>query len=161
MSEAMTSVGISDMKIIKGNGSLITYALGSCIGICIYDANTKIAGMVHIMLPNAPNNDRSTPCKYADQGIPALIQKMTALGASKNRMNAKIAGGAKMFEIMGDSAFGNIGKRNLESTKEVLKAQQIPIIGENVGGNFARTLLFSAESGEAKIKSFGLGELIL
>ncbi|WP_027399714.1 chemotaxis protein CheD [Anaerovorax odorimutans] len=156
----MTSVGISDMKIIKGNGCLITYALGSCVGICIYDSRTKLAGMVHIMLPNAPNGDNANPYKYADVGIKNMISKMISMGAVKSNLFAKIAGGAKMFEIFDDNAFGNIGKRNIITVKDVLQGERIPIKGEQVGANYARTLLFCAENGEAKVRTAGSKETI-
>lgn len=154
----MTSVGISDMKIIKDNGCLITYALGSCVGICLYDPAAKLAGMVHVMLPNVPNGDKINPYKYADTGIQMMISKMVAMGGMKSRMFAKIAGGAKMFEVLGDSAFGNIGQRNVEKTKEILKLERIPLLGEEVGKNHARTLVFYAQNGEAKIRVCGTGE---
>ena len=88
------TVGISDMKILKNEGTLITYALGSCIGICVYDETNKLGGMVHIMLPRSLRKPGDNIYKYADSGIQDMIKQLELKGASRNRMIAKIAGGA-------------------------------------------------------------------
>ena len=162
MNKAYT-VGIADMKICRAPGVLITYALGSCVGICIYDPVLKLAGLIHIMLPNIYNSQRdSNILKYADTGIPEMIRKMEAFGASRPRLVAKIAGGAKMFEVAGgNSSLNNIGARNVESVRQVLRKERIPILKEDVGSNYARTLSFDASTGDAIVKSFGKGEIKL
>lgn len=158
----MVTIGIAEMGVVKGQDQLITYALGSCIGVCIYDKTTKIAGMVHIMLPNAPTDGTGkSVCRYADSGVPALIKKMMSMGAAKGSMVAKIAGGAKMFNIPGDSAVGNIGDRNTVAVKQALAAQRIPIIGQDVGLDYARTMSFDASDGTVTIKAFSKGNSTL
>lgn len=154
----MTSVGISDMKIAKAPGELITYALGSCVGICLYDPHAKIGGMVHIMLPRSINKPGDNVFKYADTGIQEMIKRMVANGAMKSRMKAKIAGGAKMFDIQDNSTLGNIGQRNVNSVKFVLKLEGIPIVAEDCGENYARTMSFFTDTGSVKIKTFGRAE---
>lgn len=155
------TVGIADMKIIRAPGVLITYALGSCIGVCIYDPTIRLAGMVHVMLPLSANfeNSKDNPFKYADSGIVEMIRKMEVFGAVRRRMVAKIAGGAKMFDIQGNGALGNIGVRNELSVKATLKKERIPLVSQNVGSNFARTLVFDANNGETRIRAFGKGEV--
>ncbi|MBE6033230.1 MAG: chemotaxis protein CheD [Clostridiales bacterium] len=154
----IATVGIAEMGVVKGDDKLITYALGSCVGVCIYDKSLKIAGMVHIMLPAVPaDGSGKSICRYADSGIPALIKKMESIGSNRRGMTAKIAGGARMFNIPGDSVVGNIGDRNIEAVKKTLAGLSIPIIGQDVGQDYARTMSFHAEDGMVTIKAFSKG----
>ena len=114
--ETKLTIGIADMKMAKGSGMLVTYALGSCIGICLYDPLIKLAAMIHIMLPLNMEAGRQNTMKYADTGIRETLKQMEAKGASRARIVAKIAGGAKMFEVNGGS-LGNIGQRNIDSVR--------------------------------------------
>ncbi len=149
------NVGISDMKIVSVPKGLITYALGSCVGICIIDKAAQIAGMAHIMLPYNNNSDKSNVFKYADTGIEEMIRQMERLGALRTRMMVKIAGGAKMFEIKGSSTIGNIGERNVAATKETLQKLKVKLFAEDVGQNYGRTIIFNSITGDLTIKSFG------
>ena len=156
-------VGISDLNIVKSPDILVTYALGSCVGICLYDNSMKIAGLSHIMLPSseliaAGNNQ---PYRYADTAIVALIKKMELLGANRLRMKAKIAGGAQMFFASGNSSISNIGQRNVQAVKAVLTHFRIQIIADDTGKDFGRTVFFYAEDGSMKIKSATKGDWVL
>ena len=153
-------IGIADMKMAKDRGTLITYALGSCIGICLYDPQIKLGAMVHIMLPINMETGRKNPMKYADTGIRETLRQMEMKGASRSRITAKIAGGAKMFEITGGS-LGNIGLRNLESVRINLKKEGIRLVKEDVGGSIARTLLFDVSSGMGRVRCYGREELVI
>ncbi|WP_297196476.1 chemotaxis protein CheD [uncultured Flavonifractor sp.] len=153
-------VGIADMKMARQNGMLITYALGSCIGICLYDPKIQLAALVHIMLPLNMETGRKTPLKYADTGITETLRQMEAKGGARSRIVAKIAGGAKMFEVAGGGSLGNIGQRNIESTHMILRREGIRLLREDVGGAVARTLLFDAATGQACVRSYGKPELI-
>ena len=139
---------------------LITYALGSCIGICLYDQKIKLAALVHIMLPLNMETGRKNPLKYADTGIRETLRMMEAKGASRSRITAKIAGGAKMFDVNGGS-MGNIGQRNIESVHMNLKKEGIQLLREDVGGSVARTLLFDPATGLGCVRSYGRKELII
>lgn len=154
-------VGIADMKMAKGAGMLITYALGSCIGICLYDPGIRLGAMVHIMLPINMETGRKNTMKYADTGIRETLKQMEAQGALRSRITAKIAGGAKMFEVSGGSSLGNIGQRNIESVHMNLKKEGIHILKEDVGGSVARTLLFDVSNGTGYIRSYGKPEIVL
>lgn len=154
------TIGIADMKLAKADGTLITYALGSCIGICLYDPLIKLGALIHIMLPLNMETGRTNTMKYADTGIRETLHQMEAKGASRQRITAKIAGGAKMFEIAGGS-FGNIGQRNIESVHMILKREGIPLLKEYVGGSIARTLSFDVSTGEATIRSHGKPDIIM
>lgn len=147
------------MKICRAPGVLVTYALGSCIGICVYDPVIRLAGMIHIMLPSNQEGVRGNIFKYADTGIPEMIRKMEVFGGMRTRMVSKIAGGAKMFDISGGSSLTNIGERNAETVRNVLRKERIRLLREDVGSNYARTLFFDANTGEGIIRSYGKPEL--
>ena len=153
-------VGIADMKMASREGMLITYALGSCIGICLYDPVLRLAALVHVMLPLNMETGRKSPLKYADSGIRETLKQMEARGAKRSRITAKIAGGARMFDVPGNGSLGNIGQRNIESVHMTLKREGIKLLKEDVGGSVARTLLFDAATGQACVRSFGKPELI-
>lgn len=157
MSEMFT-IGISDMKVVKSADSLVTYALGSCVGICLYDPVMKVGGLGHIMLPVFPlNNPKENPLRFADTCILQMILQMEKLGCNRRRITAKIAGGAKMFEVAGDSSFGNIGQRNVLEVKNTLSKLQIRICAEDTGLNYGRTVYFYTEDGKMVVKSFSNG----
>ena len=158
--ESKITVGIADMKMAQGGGMLITYALGSCIGICLYDQKIKLAALIHIMLPLNMGPGRKNTMKYADTGIRETLKMMEAKGASRSRITAKIAGGAKMFEISGGN-LGNIGQRNIESVHMHLKREGIQLLKEDVGGSVARTLLFDPATGQACVRCYGRPEMII
>lgn len=149
------TVGIADMKMSQWKGDLITYALGSCIGICLYDPGIKLAAMIHIMLPINMEAGRKNPMKYADTGIRETVKAMEGRGAMRTRITAKIAGGAKMFEVSGDGSLGNIGQRNIESVRLNLRKEGIRLLKEDVGGSIARTLSFNPATGVGNIRAYG------
>ncbi|HJB00860.1 MAG TPA: chemotaxis protein CheD [Candidatus Mediterraneibacter merdavium] len=152
-------IGIGDMKVLRNQGTLITYALGSCIGITLYDPVIKLGGLLHIMLPKAGDQGAATPFKFADTGIREMIRKMAAYGGMSRRYVCKIAGGAQMFQMTGP--IGNIGERNIASVRSELAAQQIRIQGEDVGKNYARTMLMDVGTGTVRVRTMGRNEIIL
>lgn len=149
-----TVVSISDMKIVKIPDRLVTYALGSCVGICLIDSMAQVAGMLHVLLPTNNTNDKSNLFKYADTGIIEMIRQMERMGALRIRMTAKIAGGAKMFEIRNTANGTDIGNRNVTATKEALKKLNIKLIAEDTGSNYGRTITFDSSNGSLEIKTF-------
>ncbi len=154
------TIGIADMKMAQREGVLITYALGSCIGICLHDPMLRLGALIHIMLPLNMEPGRKNTMKYADTGIRETLRQMEAQGALRSRITAKIAGGAKMFETNG-SALGNIGQRNIESVHLNLRKEGIHLLKEDVGGSVARTLLFDVSTGQACVRCYGRPELII
>ncbi len=160
MSEKLV-VGISDWKICRSPDSLITYALGSCVGICLYDKTTRIAGLSHIMLPDstAIADGAKTRPKFADTAIVDMLNAMKSQGALQSGMTAKIAGGAVMFQSA--SSQFNIGERNVEAVKKVLGQLGIPIIASDTGLNYGRTVTFFAENGSLEVNSASKGKSII
>jgi chemotaxis protein CheD len=142
------------MKLSRAPGVIITYALGSCIGVCFYDAQIQLGALLHIMLPDAPDR-LDNVFKYADTGIPETLRKMEAMGGNRNRITAKIAGGAQMFSVPGDNNLGNIGKRNSDSVKMTLLRQRIRMLASDVGGTAARTVELDTSTGIAKVRTYG------
>ena len=147
------------MKMAQGEGVLVTYALGSCIGLCFHDPRLRLGALLHIMLPINMETGRTHPLKYADTGIRETLKQMEARGAMRSRMTVKIAGGAKMFEIAGGSGLGNIGQRNIESVNAILKRENIRLLAQEVGGKVARTLFFDVGSGQGCVRSYGQKEI--
>lgn len=151
-------VGIADLNIAAPPEKLITVGLGSCVGIAIYDASSKVGGLAHIMLPDSTQfSNVNNPMKFADLAIPILLERMEQKGALKRNLKAKIAGGASMFNFSDKSMIMDIGNRNGISVKKVLKEIGIPIIGEDTGGNKGRTMIFDTINGVVQIKTVGIG----
>ncbi len=152
----MIKVGMADLNVCLSPNALTTLGLGSCVGIVLYDKVKKIAGMVHIMLPDSTkilNNDNKS--KFADTGIDLLIHKMSAIGADRRNLIAKIAGGAQMFAFGANNEMMRIGDRNVEATKIKLGQLGIKIMAEDTGANYGRTIEFYPENGNLVIKSVG------
>ncbi len=153
-------VGISDLNIAQKGDLLVTYALGSCVGICLYDPVTKTAGLSHIMLPTIADFSSSNTVreKYADTASEILLQKMLNMGAQKLRIRAKIAGGAQMFSNISNMSLAGIGERNVIAVKQELLRLRIPIVAEDTGRDYGRTVFFDADEGIMKVKSVNKGE---
>lgn len=156
-------VGMADLKICKAPDGLITLGLGSCVGIAIRDPLTKIGGLVHIMLPDSKAivNNNGVKEKFADTGIEELVQQMVALGANRNRLVAKIAGGATMFQLQGRSDIMKIGERNIQASINKLNEMNIALLSQDTGANYGRTVTFYPESGEFHIRAIGRDNKII
>lgn len=153
--DELIKVGMADLNVAHINGVLKTTGLGSCVGITLFDARAKVAGMAHVMLPSSDiaKEGNLNIAKYADTALPEMIGRMEKLGASIARMEAKMAGGAQMFAFSNNSDTMRIGPRNVESCKEMLKKYRIPIRAEDTGGNYGRTIEFDCTTGILLIRS--------
>ena len=145
-------VKMADHAVGDENTVLATLGLGSCIGIALYDKFSKVGGLVHIMLPENPGGKKNV--KYADTGIPFLIEELNNLGAKKRRLTAKIVGGAGMFKSESGDSVMQIGKRNIEAVKRTLTDLGIEIIGSDVGKDYGRSMYFYLDDGRVEVKSF-------
>ncbi len=152
-------VGMADLKVCVSPDSVTTLGLGSCVGIALRDPITKIGGLAHIMLPDSTmiRNNSNIP-KFADTGIEELVRQVTLKGASRARLVAKIAGGAQMFGFGSASETVRVGERNVEATKKKLAQMKIPILAEDTGKNFGRTVIFYPETGDFVIRAVGKQE---
>lgn len=150
-------VGMADLKVCKAPEGLTTLGLGSCVGIALRDPVTKVGGLAHIMLPDSTKiKQNSNIYKFADTGIDELIKQISLIGGRKDRLVAKIAGGANMFKFAGTNPNSvTVGESNVLATKEKLQSLKIPILAEDTGNNYGRTVVFYPESGDFLIKSVG------
>jgi len=155
----LINVGIADFQLASGNEVLRTI-LGSCVGICLYDPVKRIGGLSHIMLP-VKKSEKTSPKKYADTAIAMMLEDLKKKGAKKDNLIAKIIGGATMFNISENSMMGEIGKNNIVKVREILKAEGIDLVAEDVGGDYGRTIDFFVENGEIKIKSLGKDDKVI
>ncbi len=155
----LIKVGMADLKAGKSPDSIISYGLGSCVGIALYDPQAKVGGLAHIMLPDS-TQARATDntAKFADTALPVLLDQVLALGGSRNRLTAKIAGGSQMFSFAQATDVMRIGDRNAEAVKAVLKSLSIRLVAEDVGGNYGRTVELLLDSGIFVIKTVNKGE---
>lgn len=147
-------VGISDLKVSSNpDDVIITYSLGSCIGMTIYDPATRVGGMIHYMLPLSkisPDKAMIKPAMFADTGVPELLKAVFEIGASKSRLVVKVAGGS---QLMDQHKIFNIGERNFLVLRKILWKNNILIKSADVGGVISRTLRFELGSGKVTIKS--------
>ena len=155
----LIKVGMADYKVGRAPDTLISYGLGSCIGISLYDHQTKIGGLLHIMLPDS-NQSRANEnrAKFADTGIPDMLNELIRMGAAKSRLVAKLAGGSQMFAFANASDIMRVGLRNASASKEILKKLSIPIVGEDTGGNYGRTVQIDLSTGVYKVKTIDKGD---
>lgn len=155
----LIKVGMADYKVGRAPDTLISYGLGSCIGISLYDPQTKIGGLLHIMLPDS-NQSRANEnrAKFADKGIPDMLNELIRMGAAKSRLVAKLAGGSQMFAFANASDIMRVGLRNASASKEILKKLSIPIVGEDTGGNYGRTVQIDLSTGVYKVKTIDKGD---
>lgn len=149
-------VGVADMKLATARRDIIvTHALGSCIGMAIYDPVVPVGGILHYMLPESsvnPEKAIKNPWMFADTGIPRFLKKAGELGAKKSRLIVKVAGGAQLLD---PKEFFAIGKRNHMALRKLLWKSGIITKGENVGGTISRTLYLNLEDGRIWIQTAG------
>ena len=145
-------VSIAQICIDRGPSILKAYGLGSCLAIALYDPETKIGALGHMLLPNQPGkNPLVLESKYVDAGINLMVDKLVAEGASRERLVAKITGGANMFETAYQTLINSIGARNAKSARDTLVNLTIPLLGEEVGGNRGRTVEFDLATGNMMV----------
>ncbi|MDR3592781.1 MAG: chemotaxis protein CheD [Negativicutes bacterium] len=155
----LIKVGMADYKVGRSPFNLISYGLGSCVGIALYDPSTQIGGLAHIMLPDSTQaRSAENPAKFADTALPLMLDEMQKLGALKSRISAKIAGGAQMFAFANVTDIMRVGERNSEAVKVVLKSLAVRIIAEDTGGNYGRTVELNLQNGIFRIKTIEKGE---
>jgi chemotaxis protein CheD len=150
----LIKVGMAQFKVATAPARMMTYALGSCVGIVLHDPVSKIGGLAHVMHPSSkrvPNN--TNRAKFVDTAVELMLSRMAKKGALRERIEAKIFGGARMFQQHRASpGVMQIGEENVRAAKDELVRRNIPIIAESTGGTKGRTVFFDVTSGRVTVK---------
>jgi chemotaxis protein CheD len=151
-------VNIADFAVARGASVLTTSGLGSCVAVALHDPSTGIAGLAHILLPSAGFGPPSIhPAKYADIGVPLLAEELRRRGAARHQVVAKLVGGARMFAALISSGV-NMGQRNIDATRKALYRLNIPVVAEDVGGEYGRSVRLVASTGVLTVRSIAGGD---
>ena len=155
-------VGISDMRVgTKPDEEIVTYSLGSCIGVALWDPQVKVGALLHFMLPDSSIDKEkavSKPYMFADKGVPRMFKEIYKHGAKKERLKVYVVGGA---QVMDDSGMFNIGKRNQMIVQKMFWKNKVIVTKEDVGGSVNRTITLNVGTGQVKLKVSGRGEVML
>ncbi len=158
MSGREVIVRVADLRSGGAGDILVTVGLGSCVAIMLHDAEAKVGGLAHILLPTpALSRKDSNPAKFPQTAIPRLIELMVADGARPQRMTARLAGGASMFAALAPPGTIQMGERNLVAARQVLNNHQVPLIAESVGGDYGRTVRLRVCDGRVEVSTVAHG----
>jgi chemotaxis protein CheD len=163
MPDKMIKVGMADWKIARNIEVLVTFGLGSCVALALWDNKEKIAAMAHIMLPDSKlirYRQDVNPAKFADTALAVMLTELAKVGLNKERLQAKLVGGANMFTFAGKSSNGNmnVGQRNVAAVKEELNKIGIPLVAEDTGGATGRSVEFYVQNGVMRVRTAMFGE---
>ncbi len=148
-------VGVGDLKLCGDSGQrIVTFALGSCIGVTVYDPTRRVGGLLHAMLPRAEAalHEKANPAMFVDLGIPDLFRGCYELGATKEDLIVCVAGGASRMQTSGGDMF-KIGERNVEMARELLAVNNVIVHAWDVGGTGARTLTLDLADGAVRVRT--------
>lgn len=149
-------VGAGERRVGKGEGMLTVLGVGSCVIVVIYDYSSRVGGLAHILLPDPSYNEvAARRWRYASTAIPALIDEVISAGATRGELEARLVGGASMFRELLPKEEPNIGERNVATARAVLRASGIPVVGEDVGGDYGRSVFFRLSDGRLRVASHG------
>jgi len=137
-------VGVAELAVAAGETILTTSGLGSCVGVAVGDPIAGVAGLAHVMLPDETGDDRGKPAKSAAVGVERLLADLEAAGGDPERTEAKLAGGSKMFDFSGVSE--GVGERNVERVRAALAERDVPVVAEDVGGDYGRSVELTPET---------------
>jgi chemotaxis protein CheD len=154
-------VRVADYAVASGDAVIATLGLGSCVAIAVYDAQARVGGLAHVLLPNeSMSRDRSNRAKFPATAVPLLLDEMRKLGAC-GPFTAKLAGGASMFGALLPIGGVNMGQRNIEAARRALIDAGISIIGQDTGGGYGRSVFMHVSDGRVIIKSLAQGDRVL
>lgn len=151
-------VRVADLRIGTADDVLVTVGLGSCVAIVLHDAAAQVGGLAHVLLPStALARADGNPGRCAQTAVPALLEQMAAQGADPRRLRARIIGGASMFAALAAPGTVQMGERNVVASRQVLGAHGVPVIGEDVGADYGRTVRFRVADGGVVVSSVAHG----
>lgn len=155
-------VKVAEIAASKGNSVLVTLGLGSCVAIVLYDDQSSVGGMAHILLPSETMaRERGTGGKFPGTAVPLLLERMRALGADERNVTARIAGGASMFAALVPANAILIGERNVLATRLALERARIPLLAQDVGGQHGRSVFLRLADGQVTVRSIQQGDVRL
>lgn len=158
----MIRVGMADYKICCPPQKISTLGLGSCLGVVLYDRRSKICGLAHVMMPSSQLiRKNANRMKFVDTCLEDMLKELMEHGSSKANMIAKMAGGAQMFVNQNTHNMLNIGQQNIQAVHDLLSEWKIPLVAEDVGNNYGRTIEFDPATGELMIRSIGVGDTVI
>lgn len=152
----LIEVGVGEFAVGVSPACLMTPALGSCVGVILYDPVGKRGGLAHVMLPKPLETSGGHDLdRFAEVAIPKMVEQLRALGTLQSRIVAKIAGGSAMFRA--DSILASVGERNVAEVKRQLALLRIPVLAEDTGGSHARTVELHLDTGVVVVRSYAMG----
>jgi chemotaxis protein CheD len=155
-------VRVADAAVGQGETVLSTIGLGSCVAIVLHDAERRVGGLAHVLLPNESlAQDRSNRAKFPGTAVPMLVEQMQRLGARPGRLTARLVGGASMFAALVPAGGLQMGERNLLASRDALGKARIPILAEDVGGGHGRSVFFDVASGAVQVRSLVRGDVVI
>lgn len=155
-------VKVAECAVAGPDSTIITIGLGSCVAIALYDAQTHVGGLGHVLLPSETMaRDRSNPAKFPASAVPLLLTQMSELGAEPQRVTAKIVGGASMFANLIPAGGMNIGERNIAAVKEALASAGVELVAEDTGSDHGRSVYFYLDDGRVEVRSLRKGNSVL
>jgi chemotaxis protein CheD len=161
--DADVRVKVADYAVRRGEHVLTTIGLGSCVAIALFDRDHHVGGLAHILLPSqAMSRETSNPAKFPETIVPLMLQEMRALaGEELGRVTAKIVGGASMFGQLVTGSGVNVGERNVIATREVLSTHNLPLVAEDTGLDYGRSVHFHLADGRVEVRSLKAGNRVL
>lgn len=154
-------VGVAEFAVASGDTLLTTSGLGSCVGIAVADPTRNIAGLAHVMLPEAPKEraDNGKPAKSAASGVEHVLDALKDAGGDSDSIEAKLAGGSQMFDFSGVSEA--VGERNVEAARAALTDRDVSVVAQDVGGSHGRSLSLDPSTWTLSVTSANDGEVTL
>ena len=145
---------VADWAVENGEATIITLGLGSCVACVLHDPVAKVGGLAHILLPSQTlARDRTNPAKFPETAVPLLLTELKRLGATTEGIRARLVGGAAMFANLGSPGVAMMGERNVQATKDALKLARIPVVGEDTGAGYGRSVYFHLPSCRLEVRS--------
>jgi chemotaxis protein CheD len=147
-------VKVADLQAARGDATLLTLGLGSCVACVIHDPVAGAGGMAHVLLPSKTlARDHANPAKFAETAVPLLVERLLALGAARERLRARLAGGAAMFANVASTSVAQMGERNVLAVREALKQVRVPVVAEDTGQGHGRSVYLFLPDGRCEVRS--------
>jgi len=155
-------VRIGELRVARAGATLAAVGLGSCVAIALYDPQTRIGGLAHVLLPDPADARPGAPAgRFASTAVDLLVRQMERAGAGRHRIEARLAGGATMFDTLFSNGGRTLGARNAAAAREALARAGIPIRGEDLGGEHGRSVFFRLADGRVRVTSVRAPDVLL